>query len=63
MFREQEKLELLKQFRQTVDPDVPWTGFYTIREIGPVEKHNLRHLYTCPCPELTTECTMLWRSV
>ena len=46
MFREREKLELLKQFRQSVGPDVPWTGFYTIGEIGPVEEHNLRHLYT-----------------
>ena len=46
MFREQEKLQLLKRFRQSVDPDVPWAGFYTIGEIGPVEEHNLRHLYT-----------------
>ena len=46
LFREQEKQELLRQFRQSVDPDVPWAGFYTIGEIGPVEKHNDRHLYT-----------------
>ena len=46
LFREQEKQELLRRFRQSVDPDVPWTGFYTIGEIGPVEKHNDRHLYT-----------------
>src|SRR5215213_600579 len=46
MFREQEKLKILRQFRQSVDPDVPWAGFYTIGEIGPVEEHNLRHLYT-----------------
>jgi hypothetical protein len=46
MFREQEKLELLKRFRQSVGPDVPWAGFYTIGEIGPVEQHNLRHLFT-----------------
>ncbi len=46
MFREQEKRELLKRLRQSVDPDVPWAGFYTIGEIGPVEEHNLRHLYT-----------------
>ena len=30
MFREQEKLQLLKRFRQSLDPDVPWVGFYTI---------------------------------
>jgi hypothetical protein len=46
MFREQEKLQLLKRFRQSLDPDAPWVGFYTAGEIGPVEKHNLRHLYT-----------------
>ena len=46
MFREQEKLQLLRRFRQSVGPDVPWAGFYTIGEIGPVEEHNDRHLYT-----------------
>src|ERR671921_1051843 len=46
IFRDQEKLELLKRFRQSVGPDVPWAGFYTIGEIGPVEEHNLRHLFT-----------------
>ena len=46
LFREQEKQEILRRFRQSVDPDVPWAGFYTIGEIGPVEKHNDRHLYT-----------------
>jgi hypothetical protein len=46
MFREQEKQEILRRFRQSVGPDVPWVGFYTIGEIGPVEKHNDRHLYT-----------------
>jgi hypothetical protein len=46
MFRDQEKLELLKNFRQSLDPEAPWVGFYTVGEIGPVEEHNLRHLYT-----------------
>jgi hypothetical protein len=46
MFRDQEKLQLLKRFRQSLDPDAPWVGFYTVGEIGPVEKHNNRHLYT-----------------
>jgi hypothetical protein len=46
MFREQEKLQLLKRFRQSLDPDAPWVGFYAVGEIGPVEKHNDRHLYT-----------------
>src|ERR687890_2161569 len=46
MFREQEKLQLLKRFRQSVDPEAPWAGFYTIGEIGPVEEHNDLHLFT-----------------
>src|ERR687898_2188834 len=46
MLRDQEKLQFLRQFRQTVGADVPWVGFYTWGEIGPVEEHNLRHLYT-----------------
>jgi hypothetical protein len=46
MFREQEKLELLKRFRQSVDPEVTWAGFYAFGEIGPVEEHNNRNLYT-----------------
>ena len=46
MFREQEKLQLLRRFRQSLDPDAPWVGFYTAGEIGPVEEHNDRHLYT-----------------
>ncbi len=47
MFREQEKLQLLKRLRQSVNVDVPWAGFYTEgRELGPVEKHNDPHLLT-----------------
>jgi len=46
MFREQEKLQLHRRFRQAVGPDVPWTGFYAIGEIGPVGEHNHIHLYT-----------------
>ena len=46
MFREQEKLQLLKRFRRSVDPDVPWAGYYCAGEIGPVEEHNNFHLCT-----------------
>jgi len=46
MFREQERLQLLKRFRQAVGQDVPWVGFYAFGEIGPVEEHNNRNLYT-----------------
>ncbi len=46
MFREQEKVQFLKRLRQSVGPDTPWAGFYTIGEIGPVEEHNNHHLFT-----------------
>ena len=46
MFRDQEKLRILRRFRQAVGPDVPWVGFYTYGEIGPVGKHNCHHNYT-----------------
>jgi hypothetical protein len=46
MLREQEKLQFLRQFRRSVDPEVPWAGYYCAGEIGPVEEHNNHHLYT-----------------
>jgi hypothetical protein len=46
MFREQEKLQLQKRFRQSLGPDAPWAGYYCAGEIGPVEEHNNHHLYT-----------------
>jgi hypothetical protein len=46
MLREQEKLRFLRHFRRSVDPDVPWAGYYTAGEIGPVAEHNGHHLYT-----------------
>jgi hypothetical protein len=46
MLREQERLQVLKRFRQSLGPEAPWAGFYTIGEIGPVEEHNNHHLFT-----------------
>src|SRR5215217_5300071 len=46
MFRDQEKVQILELFLQSLDTDAPWVGFYTAWEIGSVEEHNLRHLYT-----------------
>jgi small ligand-binding sensory domain FIST len=46
MLREQEKLQILRHFRRSVDPDVPWAGYYCAGEIGPIEEHNNHHLYT-----------------
>jgi len=42
-FRDQEKLQLLRQSRQAVGPEAQWAGFYTFGEIGPVDKHNCYH--------------------
>jgi small ligand-binding sensory domain FIST len=46
MFRDQEKLQILKRFRQSLDSDAAWAGCYCAGEIGPVEEHNNHHLYT-----------------
>jgi small ligand-binding sensory domain FIST len=46
MFRNEEKLRNLNQFRKAVGPEVPWAGFYTAGEIGPVGEHNRYHNYT-----------------
>jgi hypothetical protein len=46
MFREQEKMRVLRQFRRAIGPEVPWAGFYTYGEVGPVGKHNCYHTYT-----------------
>jgi hypothetical protein len=46
MFRDQEKLQILRQFRQAVGPEVPWAGFHSFGEIGPVGKHNFYHNQT-----------------
>jgi hypothetical protein len=46
IFRNQEKLRLLRRFRQAVGPDVPWAGFHSFGELGPVGKHNCFHNYT-----------------
>ncbi len=46
MFRDQEKQRILRRFRQAVGPEVPWAGFHSFGEIGPVGKHNCYHSYT-----------------
>lgn len=46
MLREDQKLHLLSTLQQQVGPHVPWIGFYTFGEIGPVGKHNCFHNYT-----------------
>ncbi len=46
VFRDQEKLSLLKTLQQKVGADTPWIGLYTLGEIGPVSGHNCFHNYT-----------------
>ncbi len=46
VFRDQEKLNLLKTLQQKVGADAPWIGVYTFGEIGPVHNHNCFHNYT-----------------
>jgi hypothetical protein len=45
-FREQQKMQLLHQLQQSVGAAIPWLGFYTYGEIGPVSGHNCFHNYT-----------------
>jgi small ligand-binding sensory domain FIST len=46
LFRDQEKQDLLQGLQQQVGPDVPWLGFFTYGEIGPLHKRNCFHNYT-----------------
>jgi small ligand-binding sensory domain FIST len=38
---------LLKSLHETVGSDVPWLGFFTYGEIGPLAGINQVHNYTC----------------
>ncbi len=46
VFREQRKLGMLRSLQQELGPEVPWLGFYTYGEIGPVGTCNCFHNYT-----------------
>ena len=46
IFRDQQKLSLLKQLQSKIGTNVPWIGFYTYGEIGPVGSRNCFHNYT-----------------
>jgi hypothetical protein len=43
--RDQLRLQLLRRLQQQL-PDVPWLGFYSLGEIGPVGSRNCFHNYT-----------------
>lgn len=46
VFREQEKVELLQLLQKQVGPQLPWIGFYTYGEIGPISTFNCIHNFT-----------------
>ena len=46
VFREQEKVELIRSLQQDLGKDIPWLGFYTYGEIGPIARHNCFHNFT-----------------
>jgi hypothetical protein len=46
IFRDKEKLELVKSLQKNIGQDIPWIGFYTYGEIGPIKEHNCFHNFT-----------------
>ncbi|WP_129127320.1 FIST signal transduction protein [Geomonas oryzae] len=46
VFRESEKSELLSSLQGEFPDEVPWIGFYTYGEIGPIARHNCFHNFT-----------------
>ena len=45
--REEQQSALLKSLHESIGSDVPWLGFYTFAEIGPLAGINHVHNYTC----------------
>ena len=46
VFREQEKIDLLRSLQEDIGGDLPWIGFYTYGEIGPISSYNCIHNFT-----------------
>jgi hypothetical protein len=46
LFRDQEKVELLRLLQEDIGTDLPWIGFYTYGEIGPISGYNCIHNFT-----------------
>ena len=46
VFREQEKIDLLRSLQEEIGGDLPWIGFYTYGEIGPISSYNCIHNFT-----------------
>ena len=46
VFREREKVELVRSLQREVGEGIPWIGLYTYGEIGPVVSNNCFHNFT-----------------
>lgn len=46
VFREQEKSELTRSLQDQIGADIPWIGFYSYGEIGPITNYNCFHNFT-----------------
>lgn len=46
VFREREKAELMETLQKNLGEGVPWMGFYTYGEIGPIAGYNCYHNFT-----------------
>jgi small ligand-binding sensory domain FIST len=46
VFREREKVELIRALQREVGEGIPWIGLYTYGEIGPVVRNNCFHNFT-----------------
>jgi hypothetical protein len=46
VFRESEKIDLIRSLQKKIGDDIPWIGFYAYGEIGPIREHNFLHNFT-----------------
>lgn len=46
IFRDEEKMQLLRLLQSGVGADLPWIGLYTYGEIGPISGYNCIHNFT-----------------
>jgi hypothetical protein len=46
VFREHEKMDLISSLQKDLGEDIPWIGFYSFGEIGPIAKSNCFHNFT-----------------
>ncbi|HTG02049.1 MAG TPA: FIST N-terminal domain-containing protein [Nitrospirota bacterium] len=46
VFRESEKIELIRALQHKIGDDIPWLGFYGYGEIGPIRESNCLHNFT-----------------